>query len=117
MAQSTGTLMVFVTFPTLRQGEKAAEAWVRLRLAACVNLIPGIRSVFFWKGKVEHTRECLLVVKTTMRRFEALRRVVIATHPYSVPEVVAIVVDRGHRPYLRWVRDSVQVSARSRRPK
>jgi len=116
MAASKETWVVLATFPTLSHGKKAAEAWVRLRLAACVNIIPNIRSVYLWRGKVERASECLLVAKTTKLRFGALRRQAIAVHPYAVPEVVALAVKQGHEPYLDWVRASVQASSRRRRP-
>jgi periplasmic divalent cation tolerance protein len=80
-----------------------ATLLVEKRLAACVNIIPGIESVYRWKGRVESAREHLLVIKTTASRVESLSRALAAAHPYAVPEVIAVPVTHGHLPYLEWV--------------
>lgn len=103
----THTIVVFVTCPTKRQAKRLAQALVKQRLAACVNLLPDVQSLFWWEGRVDQAREVLLLIKTTARRFEALRRTVCALHPYGVPEVIAVPIRQGHPPYLRWVQASV----------
>lgn len=103
----TGCLIVLVTCPTQRNAGQLASLVVDKRLAACVNILPRIQSVFRWKGKVDRADEVLLLIKTTSKRFPALLRAVRATHPYDVPEIIALPVTDGHRPYLAWVRDSV----------
>lgn len=108
MAGLSGVCIALTTFPTVRQGQKMAEQLVRLRLAACVNIVPGIRSVFLWKGKLERASECLLVIKTTEQRLEALRREICRTHPYEVPEVLALSAKYGHARYLKWVQQMVR---------
>jgi len=100
-------LVVLVTCPSRRHAATLATALVRRRLAACVNLVPDVHSVFWWNGKIDRARETLLVIKTTAARFEALRRAVRALHPYDVPEILALPVRRGHPPYLQWIRHSV----------
>ncbi|MBI2495744.1 MAG: divalent-cation tolerance protein CutA [Candidatus Omnitrophica bacterium] len=100
-------LVVLVTCPTCAIARRLASTLVEERLAACVNALPGVESIFRWQGKVERCREVLLLIKTTARRFERLRRAVMALHPYDVPEIIALPIVAGHRPYLRWVRSSV----------
>jgi len=80
---------------------------VRRRLAACVNLLSGVESVFWWEGKIDRSREVLLLIKTTSAQFARLTRTVIALHPYDLPEVIALPLTAGHQPYLRWVASSV----------
>ena len=100
--------VVLVTCPNARSARRIAAELVTRRLAACVNVIPGVESVFWWRGKVEHAREALLVIKTPSRLTDRLRRAVLALHPYEVPEVIALPVTSGHPPYLRWVRASTR---------
>jgi periplasmic divalent cation tolerance protein len=101
-------LAVFVTVPNAVTAARIASAVVRERLAACANILPGVRSIYAWKGKVCDDRELLVVLKTTATRYEALERRVKALHPYEVPEIIALPVTRGSRPYLTWVRESVR---------
>ena len=105
-------VVVFVTCPTRAAARRIASALVARRLAACVNVLPGVESLFRWEGKVDQAREALLIIKTRAARLEALRRAVVALHPYEVPEVIAVPVAAGHRPYLRWV----EASTRRRSP-
>ena len=100
-------LVVLVTCPDRAVAKRLAEALVRRRLAACVNIVPGIQSVFRWKGKVEQASEILLLVKTTAKAFQRLRRAILKLHPYDVPEIIALPVQAGHPAYLAWVSDSV----------
>ena len=103
----TRIVVVLVTCPTPAVGRRLARELVRLRLAACVNVLPGVESVFRWQGKVDRSREALLVIKTTRARFAALRRKVLSLHPYDLPEVIALPLAAGHPPYLRWIASSV----------
>ncbi|XP_053823883.1 protein CutA-like isoform X2 [Vidua chalybeata] len=97
----------FVTCPNLSVATELARALVQQRLAACVNIIPGVTSVYTWQGKLEEDSEVLLMIKTRSSRVPALSDFVRSQHPYEVPEVVALPVAQGNPPYLRWVRDSV----------
>ena len=108
------TVVVLVTCPTLPQARRLANAVVRKRLAACVNCVPGVESLFWWGGKVDRAREALLIMKTTSRRFPQLQRAIRSLHPYQVPEILAVPVSSGSPPYLAWVASSVSAS-RSRR--
>ena len=99
--------VVLVTVPSPAVAARIATAVVRERLAACVNIVPGVRSVYVWKGRVRDDRELLLVMKTTRGRYAELERRVKALHPFEVPEVVALRIRRGSAAYLKWIRDTV----------
>ena len=98
-------VVVLVTAPSEEVAAELARALVGEGLAACVNIVPGLRSIYAWKGEVCDDPEVLLVVKTRRARFAALRDRVLALHPYELPEVIALDVADGHAPYLDWVRD------------
>jgi periplasmic divalent cation tolerance protein len=96
-------IVVLCTCPDDAAAERIASALVEERLAACVNRVPGIASTYRWQGKVDRARECLLLIKTTSERFDALRERIVALHPYELPEVIAVDIALGHAPYLAWI--------------
>lgn len=100
-------LVVLVTVPNAESADKLGEALVGERLAACVNVVDGVRSIYRWQGAVERDEELLCVCKTTRAAFERLRARVIELHPYELPEVIALPVALGHAPYLEWIKASV----------
>jgi len=106
----TGALVVLVTVPTAERAAEIARALVEERLAACGNVVPGVRSIYRWEGKVQDEGEVLLVLKTTAARFPALRDRLLALHPYEVPEVLALAVEAGAERYLTWIKDEVTSS-------
>lgn len=97
-------LLCYCGCPDAVSAQGIAEALVGERLAACVNRVPGIGSTYRWQGAVTTEREELLLIKTTARRFEALKSRLLELHPYELPELIAIPVERGHDAYLDWVR-------------
>jgi periplasmic divalent cation tolerance protein len=99
----TDAVVVLVTAPTPDRAAEIARAVVEERLAACGNVVPGLRSIYRWEGKVQDDEEALLLLKTTRDRFEALRERVLALHPYDVPEVIALPVEAGSAAYLGWI--------------
>jgi periplasmic divalent cation tolerance protein len=101
-------LIVLCTFPEGDRASAAARTLVEEKLAACVNLVPQIRSIYRWQGEVCDDREELAIVKTTADRFPALRERLVALHPYDCPEVLALPVEDGHPPYLAWVVDGTR---------
>jgi periplasmic divalent cation tolerance protein len=101
----TDAILVFVTAPSAEKAAEIARVLVDERLAACGNVVPGLRSIYRWEGKVHDDAEALLLLKTTRERFDALRDRVVALHPYEVAEVIAIRVEAGSAPYLRWIGD------------
>ena len=99
----TEAIVVLVTAPTPERAAEIARAVVGEKLAACGNVVPGLRSIFRWEGKVQDEAEALLLLKTTRARFDALRDRVLALHPYDVPEVIALPVEAGSAAYLDWI--------------
>jgi periplasmic divalent cation tolerance protein len=99
----TGALVVLSAVASAEDAFRIAEALVERELAACVNVLPGVRSFYRWKGMLQHDDERLLVIKTRVERFEALREALVALHPYELPEVVALPVSAGHPPYIDWI--------------
>lgn len=97
-------LLCYCTCPDADSARRIAGALVAERLAACVNHLPGIASTYRWQGTITTDHEELLLIKTTASRFEALRRRLLALHPYELPELLAVPVERGHGAYLDWVR-------------
>lgn len=101
-------IVCFVTAPDAEKAAALARALVEDRLAACVNIVEPVRSIYRWEGKVEDEREALLVVKTTAAAFERLRERVLALHPYQCPEIIALPIAQAHAPYLAWLAGSVE---------
>ncbi|HEY1203614.1 MAG: divalent-cation tolerance protein CutA [Bryobacteraceae bacterium] len=103
----TDKIVVLVTCSSVEEGRKIARALVERRLAACVNVVTGIESVYRWKGAVEEASECLLLAKTTRGRFDPLQSAVRELHSYELPEVVALPIVDGVEAYLSWIETSV----------
>lgn len=104
---SEGTLVVLVTAASTSEAATIGRTLVEERLAACVSVVPAVRSLFRWEGRLQEADEALLVVKTRRERYEALEARVRALHSYSVPEVLALPVESGFSGYLTWVRESI----------
>ncbi len=104
-------IVVFITAPNKDEAGRLAEMLVENRLAACVQILPGIESIYRWQGKVERQEEVLLIAKTVRSSFEDLEREVRALHSYATPEIVAVSVEAGSGPYLDWLGASVEADA------
>ena len=101
-------VIVLTTLPAEGDAEKLALQLVEERLAACVNVLPQMRSVYRWKGAVERADECQLVIKTTRARVTALEARIRQLHPYDVPEFVVLPIDSGGADYLSWLTESTR---------
>lgn len=101
-------LIALSTCPDETTAAEIARVLVSEGLAACVNRVPGVRSTYFWDGRLQDDAEVLLIVKTTAERLSELTARLTALHPYEVPELVAMAVQAGNERYLDWVRMSVQ---------
>ena len=97
------SLSIYITTPSREMAEKIARALVEERLAACVNIIPGVRSIYRWKGNVEAASEVVLIAKTRADLFARLEKRVKELHSYEVPCIVAWPIAAGHQPYLDWL--------------
>jgi len=100
---STKTLVVFSTVPSRAVGQKLARSLVEKHLAACVNVIPGILSIYRWQGQIEESAEELLVIKTTSLLYTKLEAFLLQEHPYETPEILALAADRVSPSYLAWL--------------
>ncbi len=96
-------LLVFSTCPDLDCARTLSELLVRERLAACVNIMPTVHSVYEWQGAVQQEAECLLLIKTTSERYAALEQTLRAHHPYELPEIIAVSLTAGLPAYLNWL--------------
>ncbi len=99
--------VLFCTTPVDR-AEEIAGALVEARVAACVNVLPAVRSIYRWKGEIERDDEALLVIKTTAGRVQDVIELVRRIHPYEVPEVIALPIRAGLPEYLEWLRSEVE---------
>ena len=107
----TDKVLVLVTCGSRKEARKIARALVRQRLAACVSEIGvPVASTYRWKGKIESANEFLLLIKTTKKRFAAVRDAVRELHSYEVPEIIALPIAAGSRDYLGWIADSVKTT-------
>jgi periplasmic divalent cation tolerance protein len=103
----TNARIVLTTAGSADQARNLAQALVERRLAACVNIVSQVESVYRWQGKVETAAEWLLVIKTTTGAFENVRDTIGELHSYDLPECVMLAVDAGSKPYLDWISASI----------
>lgn len=101
-------LVIFCTCPDQASGERIGAILVEERLAACVNLIPALTSIYVWNGALKREPECLLLIKTNADRFDALRQRLRDLHPYDLPEIIALPVRQGDPDYLAWLTESTR---------
>ena len=97
------TYFVYVTFPSAVSAADTARALLTERLIACANLLPGVKSLYEWEGKMCEEQECVAVFKTTEARMEAMTARIKALHPYEVPCIVALPLVAGYAPFLQWI--------------
>ena len=103
----TDKVLVLTTAGNEAEAQKIANDLVERRLAACVNIVPRIQSVYRWEGKVETAEEYLLVIKTTKARGAEVQSAIQELHSYELPECIVISVESGSEEYLKWIEDSV----------
>lgn len=99
--------VILITCANNEEANRIAEALIRERKAACVNIIRSLESVFWWEGKLDRAQESLLIVKTKKESFEAVEKLVKQLHSYSVPEIIALDITEGEKKYLNWINESV----------
>lgn len=95
--------LIFCTCPNSETARAIARHLVTQQLAACVNVLPGVTSIYRWQSQVETAEEHLLIIKSRQAAYDAIEAAIKQLHPYDVPEVVAVTLDRGSEDYLQWV--------------
>jgi periplasmic divalent cation tolerance protein len=99
----SGEIVIFITAPSVEEGQKIAHVLVAEHLVACVNIVSSIQSIFYWQGKVCDEKEVLLIGKTRASLFEKVSQRVKELHSYTVPEIIALPMIKGSKDYLRWI--------------
>ena len=99
-----------MTAASVEEATKIADTLVDSKLAACVQVLPEMHSIYLWKGEVERAREVLMIAKTTMAKFEGLQSQVRAIHSYETPEIIALPIVAGSEDYLKWLTSSLEGS-------
>ncbi|XP_055616522.1 protein CutA homolog isoform X3 [Toxorhynchites rutilus septentrionalis] len=105
--QSGTHSIAYVTTPNENSAKQLARKIVERKLAACVNVIPGLTSIYEWEGKIQEDQEYLLMIKTRTTRVDELSKFVRENHPYSVAEVISVTIENGNPPYLDWLSKTV----------
>jgi periplasmic divalent cation tolerance protein len=96
-------ILVLTNVPDLVTAKLLARKLVESRLAACVNLMPGMLSIYRWQGQIDEATEVTLLIKTTQQHYDQLQQAILDIHPYDLPEIIATPIVAGHAPYLHWV--------------
>jgi periplasmic divalent cation tolerance protein len=109
----TNQRLILTTAGSQDEARRIAHALVDRRLAACVNIVPQIESIYRWQGNVEQAQEYLLLIKTTATAFAPLRDTIQELHSYELPECICVVIEEGSAEYLKWITESVQISKNS----
>jgi periplasmic divalent cation tolerance protein len=108
MSDQSGTaeIVIYITAPSEDDAAKIARSLVESRLAACVNIIKNVRSIYTWQGNIEDDSEVLMIVKTQKKHLDALSSKVKELHSYDVPEIIVLPIIAGSEDYLKWIKDS-----------
>jgi len=101
-------IVVFITAPDRKEAERIAQSLIKSKLAACVNIIEGIHSVFRWQGKIERAKEALMVIKSRKSLVQKLIKKAQALHSYKVAEIIALPIAAGNKKYLDWINESTR---------
>lgn len=100
--------VVYCTVPNQEEAKRIAKILVEEKLAACVNIVPKIISIYSWKGDIVEDEEYLLIIKTQEKSFKNMKNKIISTHPYDVPEIIFLPIKMGYDKYLDWIKDETK---------
>jgi periplasmic divalent cation tolerance protein len=114
-ARAADLRVIFVMAGAAREAERIARTLVEEKLAACVNMVGPVHSIYRWRGAIEQAKEHLLIIKTRQRLYPQLERRVRELHSYEVPEIIALAPTAGLRPYLEWIIDSTTTVGKTRK--
>ena len=103
-------LIVMTTMPDMPSAERLAEGLVSRSLAACVNILPAMQSIYEWKGELQHGTEHQLLIKTLKSRYSAVEQFITDSHPYELPEILAIPIQQGLTQYLDWISENCETN-------
>ncbi len=101
-------IVIFVTAGNRKEAQKIASGLIRQRLAACVNIVDKVDSLFFWEAKLQKAKESLLIIKSTRAKLPQIIRLIKSLHSYKLPEIIALPIIAGDKPYLRWIDASIR---------
>ncbi len=102
--------LLLCTSPDTDTAESLAKKLVEEALAACVNVVPGLKSFYQWQGELKCDGECLLIIKTEHAHHEELEKLIRASHPYELPEIIAVPINAGSKAYLDWISANTKLS-------
>ena len=102
-------IVIFITASNKKEAKRLAQGLIRKKLAACVNIVDGLTSLFWWQGKIDKAKETLLVVKSRKAKLAKIMACVKAMHSYEVPEIIALPIVGGNSAYLKWIDSSLEV--------
>jgi periplasmic divalent cation tolerance protein len=100
--------LIFTTCPNEKIAKRISEELLKKKLAACINIIPKIKSMYWWGRKIEKSDETLLLIKTGENLFDSVKKEVVKIHPYEIPEVICVKIDKGYEKYLDWMEKVVR---------
>ena len=101
-------IIIFVTTANKEEAEKIAKGLLEKKLVACVNIIDGVNSFFWWEGKIDQAKETLLIIKSNKKKFDRIQDIVKSLHSYQVPEIIAMPIVEGNNDYLNWIDESLR---------
>ncbi|MEI6092691.1 MAG: divalent-cation tolerance protein CutA [bacterium] len=104
----TDNIVVLVTVPSKQDAENISKTILDKKICACVNIVDGVKSFFYWKEKIENSEEFLLIIKTNKQNYQKLEDNIKKIHPYTVPEIIALPIILGSADYLEWLNDTVK---------
>jgi len=105
-ARANEPIVIFVTASSKDEAATIADVLLKAKAVACVNILPGVESRYWWEGKLEQAQEVMLIAKTTREAFPKVEALVKAHHSYQVPEIIALPIIEGHAPYLAWLKEN-----------
>lgn len=96
-------ILIYCSCPDIETAEKISRQLIQQHCAACVSILPGLTSIYEWDGKIEQSNEVLLMIKSTAKRFEPIKDMILLEHPYELPEIIAVPIEHGLQDYLDWI--------------
>ena len=97
-------IFIYLTVPTSKEAKKIVASLLAKKLIACANILPHMESFYRWKGKIEHANEVVVILKTRKTLFEKVKKDILENHSYENPCIVALAIEKGHQPFLQWIR-------------